>query len=250
MTESLVPFSFDGRAVRVLVRDGDPWFVAADVCRALEIGNPSDAIRRLDADERTLVSIEGGPPGGTNLVSEAGLFSLVLGSRKAEAKAFKRWVTHDVLPSIRRTGAFAAPTVDPIAMLSDPSTLRALLGNYAERVQSLEATVQVQAPKVEVYDRIVATDDTFGIRESVKLLRESTGVTERELVALMVRRGWIQRLGKRLGPAYEGERRGYVTSRITEWTDTLTGTAHQKPELRITGKGIARLTELLTSEAA
>ena len=87
--------------IRTLTIDGAPWFVAVDVCRALEIGNPTDAMRRLDADERTLVSIEGASNGlPVNAVNEPGLYTLILGSRKPEAKAFKRWITHEVIPAI------------------------------------------------------------------------------------------------------------------------------------------------------
>lgn len=93
--------------VRTLNIENEPWFVAADVCKALEIGNPTDAMRRLDADERTLVSIEGASNGlSVNAVNEPGLYTLVLGSRKPEAKAFKRWITHDVIPSIRKNGEY------------------------------------------------------------------------------------------------------------------------------------------------
>jgi prophage antirepressor-like protein len=100
-------YVFHGFRVRVLMVDGQPHWIAADVCRILEIGNPSDAIARLDDDESTLVSIEGGPPAGANVVTESGLYSLILGSRKPQAKAFKRWITHDVLPAIRRKGFYA-----------------------------------------------------------------------------------------------------------------------------------------------
>lgn len=96
--------------VRTTVIDGEPWFVAADVCRALDLGNPSDALNRLDSDERTLVSIEGASNGKpVNGVNEPGLYSLVLGSRKPEAKAFKRWITHEVIPAIRKTGGYQKP---------------------------------------------------------------------------------------------------------------------------------------------
>lgn len=97
------------------MKDGEPWFVAADVCRALEIGNPSDALGRLDSDERmTLDLTEGhsGQRGGAqklNIVNEPGLYTLVLGSRKPEAKAFKRWITHEVIPTIRKHGAYMTP---------------------------------------------------------------------------------------------------------------------------------------------
>ena len=95
--------------VRTVLQDGEPWFMVADVCKALEIGNPADVMRRLDADERTLVSIEGASNGlPVNAVSEPGLYTLVLSSRKPEAKAFKRWITHEVIPSIRKHGLYAA----------------------------------------------------------------------------------------------------------------------------------------------
>ena len=96
-----------GRRSKTL--EGEPWFVAADVCRALGLGNSSDVIKRLDEDERTLVSIEGASNGlPVNAVNEPGLYALILGSRKPEAKAFKRWITHEVIPSIRKTGGYIA----------------------------------------------------------------------------------------------------------------------------------------------
>ena len=90
--------------MRVVKIDGEPWFVAADVCRALEIGNPSQAISRLDDNERSLISNEGSR--SLAIVNESGLYSLILGSRKAAAKRFKKWVTGTVLPAIRKDGAY------------------------------------------------------------------------------------------------------------------------------------------------
>ena len=96
--------------IRTIVKDNEPWFVAADVCMALELGNPSQSISRLDEDEKqnTLISNEGIKRGNPNMtvVSEAGLYTLVLSSRKPEAKAFKRWITHEVIPTLRKTGGY------------------------------------------------------------------------------------------------------------------------------------------------
>ncbi|MDD6077260.1 MAG: Bro-N domain-containing protein [Clostridiales bacterium] len=94
--------------IRTAVKDGEPLFVAADVCRALEIQNHKNAIKRLDDDEKSGVVLTAphGRPQETNCVTESGLYSLVLGSRKPEAKAFKRWITHDVIPAIRKTGGY------------------------------------------------------------------------------------------------------------------------------------------------
>ena len=90
--------------MRVVERDGAPWFVVADVCKALEIGSPSQAIARLEDDEKmnTLISNEGAASGTSSMafVNEPGLYSLVLGSRKPEAKVFKRWVTSEILPYV------------------------------------------------------------------------------------------------------------------------------------------------------
>ena len=111
--------------VRVVERDSESWFVAADICRALDIGNPSQAILRLDDDEKvTLTTNEGhsGRSGGAqmlNIVSEAGLYSLILKSRKPEAKIFKRWVTHEVIPTIRKTGAYSTRKPDS-CMIDNP----------------------------------------------------------------------------------------------------------------------------------
>ncbi len=116
MTSSLsthLPFHYEGAQIRVLTDShGDPWFVATDVCSVLEIGNPRQATTRLDADEKGVISTD--TPGGLQVVAtvnEPGLYTLVLGSRKPEAKRFKRWITHEVLPAIRRTGSYAVPNL-------------------------------------------------------------------------------------------------------------------------------------------
>ena len=103
-------------SVRVMTINGEPWFVAADVCKALDIGNPTQALSRLDEDEQALISIEGLSRGNDkgNIISEPGLYTLVLGSRKPEAKEFKRWITHEVIPTIRKTGGYIA---DPNQMV-------------------------------------------------------------------------------------------------------------------------------------
>ena len=96
--------------VRTAIRDEEVWFVASDVCRVLDIGNSRQAIRRLDSDEKGVISNDTsqGRSEVLNCVNEYGLYSLVLGSRKPQARAFKRWITHEVIPSIRKYGGYAA----------------------------------------------------------------------------------------------------------------------------------------------
>lgn len=101
--------------VRVVERNGEPWFVAVDVCRVLGLDDTGKAVSRLDDDELTRIKIgSGGQMREAYAVNESGLYALVLGSRKPEAKAFKRWVTHEVLPAIRRTGRYETPGAEGI----------------------------------------------------------------------------------------------------------------------------------------
>ncbi|GBR08874.1 BRO-N domain-containing protein [Acetobacter oeni] len=104
----LIPFAFEDAPVRATLRDGEPWFVLADVCVVLEISKHRDAASRMDDDERGSVIVD--TPGGpqqTTIINESGLYTLILTSRKPEAKRFRKWVTSEVLPSIRKTGGYA-----------------------------------------------------------------------------------------------------------------------------------------------
>lgn len=121
-------FTFDAQApIRTILKDDEPWFVAADVCAALTISNPSDAIKGLDDDERTTLDNPEGRAGegaqSFNLISESGLYTLILRSRKPQARAFRRWVTHEVLPALRRTGRYEVPP-PTVGSVSGASVLR------------------------------------------------------------------------------------------------------------------------------
>ncbi|QIH09285.1 MULTISPECIES: Bro-N domain-containing protein [unclassified Pseudomonas] len=107
---------FEGNQVRVLMINGEPWFVANDVSYVLQYSEASAMTRHLDEDEKGLSIVQ--TPGGDQemlVINEAGLYSAILRSRKAEAKRFKRWVTHEVLPSLRKHGAYIMPTAEPVA---------------------------------------------------------------------------------------------------------------------------------------
>lgn len=108
---ALQAFTFEGAEVRTTLIDNEPWWVAHDVCTVLGIANVGNALARLDDDEKSSIRLADGSPGNPNraIVNEPGLFTLLLRSDKPEAKAFKRWVTHEVLPQIRKTGRFEAP---------------------------------------------------------------------------------------------------------------------------------------------
>lgn len=156
--------------VRTIERNGEPWFVAADVCRALEIGNPTDAMRRLDADERTLVSIEGASNGlPVNAVNEPGLYTLILGSRKPEAKAFKRWITHEVIPSIRKTGGY----IFGQETMSDSELMAKALLVAQRQIEERNRQIETMQPKALFADAVSASSTSILVGELAKLLKQN-----------------------------------------------------------------------------
>lgn len=178
--------------IRTLTIDGEPWFVAVDVCRALEIGNPTDAMRRLDADDRTLVSIEGASNGlPVNAVNEPGLYTLILGSRKPEAKAFKRWITHEVIPAIRKHGVYI--TDEKLKLFAEhPELLDALMKSlYAAHAENLRhrAERQTLLPKADYYDAFMDADGCTNLRTTAKELN----VPERWFARFLQQTGFLYR---------------------------------------------------------
>jgi prophage antirepressor-like protein len=154
--QTLTPsvFSFTTGAVRVVLRDDAPWFVAADVCAALSIENNRDAMSRLDDDEKGVGSID--TPGGAQvmtIVSESGLYSLVLGSRKPEAKPFKRWVTGEVLPAIRKSGRYEVG--EPLPAVVRSPRLEASMARMADSVATLAAGMQTMSTQLNVTSKYI-----------------------------------------------------------------------------------------------
>ena len=148
MNQQLMPLDYEGREIRVVKDEqGDPWFVAADVCAVLQLPETHKAVARLDDDEKDRNSIP--TPGGSQsmtVVSESGLYNLVLGSRKAEAKRFKRWVTHEVLPAIRKTGSYAVPAMAALpAPTQDRVTSLLLIGEAVAKVPGVKAGIAMAA---------------------------------------------------------------------------------------------------------
>lgn len=178
--------------VRVVMRDGDPWFVASDVCRALDVSNNRQAVSRLDEDEKGVILND------TNrgkrsmaVVSEPGLYALVLGSRKPEAQAFRRWITHEVLPAIRQEGAYMTPE-RLHEVLEDPDTLIALaqrLKLLKEKNRALAAKNVELLPKADYFDRLVEHDVNLTLRETAKEL----GVKERSFIDYLIDHGYLYR---------------------------------------------------------
>jgi prophage antirepressor-like protein len=162
-SKELAPFEFPftGAEVRALLINGDPWFVAADVCAVLSIGRPQDSVRYLDEDERGRCPVD--TPSGEQemlIINESGLFSLILRSRKPEAKAFKKWITSEVLPSIRRTGGYGASVpaqFDPTD-LEHVAQLARIAADQQRQIEARDEKIAELAPKAEHADHFRAAD--------------------------------------------------------------------------------------------
>ena len=162
--------------IRTTIQNGEPWFVAADVCKALDITQNRNAVARLDDDEKgvRLTDTLGGKQKLT-IVNEAGLYSLVLGSRKPEAKAFKRWITHEVLPTIRRTGGYvnsAEAFIDHYLPHADEST-RTMFRAQLKAIEELNAKIEADKPKVLFADAVSSSDTTILVGEMAKILKQN-----------------------------------------------------------------------------
>ncbi|HEY4546654.1 MAG TPA: phage antirepressor [Pedomonas sp.] len=174
---SLVSFAFDATDVRVTSRDGEPWFVLADVCRVLGISNPSDAASRLKERERhTLGNTEGIADSRVQslvVISESGLYKLVLRSRKPEAERFADWITEDVIPSIRKTGSYGAAQVnlrDPAQLANIAVQLIEVNKELQDRAARAERLVEAAKPKTDFYDRFVSAEGLYGLQNVGRIL--------------------------------------------------------------------------------
>lgn len=160
--------------IRVVEKDGEPWFVAVDVCKALELEQVSRAMDRLDEDERGLLKVtHRQSPTKTqevNGVNESGLYHLVLCSTKPEAKAFKRWITHEVIPSIRKYGAYMTPEKLEEA-ICNPDTMIEIcmqLKLEQEKRKQVEAENRQIKPKADYFDNLVEIGPNTNLRDTAK----------------------------------------------------------------------------------
>ncbi len=154
--------------VRILLQGDNPWFVAKDVCDCLEISNSRQALSRLDTDEKADVILNDGSQNRKmNIVNEYGLYNLVLSSRKPEAKEFKRWITHEVLPSLRKYGTYS---------MDIPRTLPDALKAYASEIEQhnkTKALLEAQRPKVLFADAVSTSNTDILVGDLAKLLSQN-----------------------------------------------------------------------------
>lgn len=228
---NIIPFSFEETAVRVIDGNDGPWFVAADVCAVLEHSDTSKAVSRLDDDERG-TNIVRTPSGDQRMliINESGLYSLILTSRKPSAKRFKKWVTSEVLPSIRKTGQYSA--TPQFAIPQTMTEALRLAADSIERAEAAEATV----------NRLASCPDMMGIQEAAKALK----ISPKAFGKLLREWGWVyDRRGTKRSKllAYQGIiDKGWMIHDAVELDD---GSIKYHP--KITGEGLVQAAKRLDS---
>lgn len=213
--------------VRTLQIEKEPYFVAIDVCNILGLTNPTVAISRLDEDEVTKFNL-GGLSGETNIVNEYGLYNLILASRKPQAKAFKRWITHEVIPSIRKHGLYATDE-----LLDNPDFLIEAITKLKEereknlKLQAINSKLEVEneimQPKADYFDELVSKNLLTNFRDTAKMLQ----IKENVFIKFLLNKKYIYRdkKGKLVPYAYKNTGLFEVKETLnhkTEWKGTQT----------------------------
>jgi prophage antirepressor-like protein len=218
MQTSPAIFNFEQSEVRIIVQpDGEALFVAADVCGVLQLANVGQALGRLDEDEKGDIILNDvtGRPQAMKYLTEPGLYALVLSSRKPEAKAFQRWVRHEVLPQLRKTGTYALGPAMPKTL---PEALRA----YAlelEQGDMLRAQLAEAQPAVEFFTQVADSKDAIPIADAARVLNVA-GVGQNKLFAFLREQRILQSNQANWNMPYqEYITRGYFRVVEQKWQD-------------------------------
>lgn len=224
-------FNYNGKEVRTVQLDGEPWWVLKDICDVLGLSNATKVASRLDKDEVTNFEL-GGQYGLANIINEAGLYRVILRSDKPEAKPFQKWVTNEVLPSIRKHGAYMTPETLCQAVLN-PDTLihiaTALKEEQDKNKQlqavnsALQTDVQILKPKADFFDELISRNLLTSFRETAKEL----GVGEKAFVRFLLDKKYLYRDKRGKLMPYEKKNNGLFEvketyNEKTNWSGTQT----------------------------
>lgn len=243
---SIVPHVFPetGQPVRTVVLGGEPWFVARDVCDVLDISNSRMAVARLDADGVSTADVidSMGRTQQASVVSEPGLYELVFLSRKPEARAFRRWITHEVIPAIRKTGRYE---VAPRALSNRELALMVIAESdradaEARRAIEAESRVAELEPVAQAYDVIASAKGDFSLRDAAFVLNRDPGIdTGQNRLMESLRK--LQMIDRR-GVPY-AKHSAHLTERVRAYPHPATGepTLAKRPQIRITVAGLRYL---------
>lgn len=191
-------FNYKRNQVRTVELNNEPWFVLKDVCAVLELGSAHKVADRLDEDERNQIPLTDaiGRKQETTIISESGLYNVILRSDKPEAKPFRKWVTSEVLPSVRKHGAYMTPAVIE-RTLTDPDyiiQLATTLKEEQQRRKALEQQAEADRPKVLFADAVSASHTSILVGELAKLLRQNgVDIGQNRLFAWLRNNGYLIR---------------------------------------------------------
>lgn len=170
--------------------NNEPWFIASDVCNALDITNTTIALQRLDNDERSKFNL--GRQGEANCINEYGLYSLVLSSRKESAREFKRWITHDVIPSIRKTGGY----ITGQETMSDSELMAKALLVAQRQIEERNKLIETMQPKALFADAVSTSKTSILIGELAKILKQNgIDIGQKRLFSWMRDNGYLIKSG-------------------------------------------------------
>ena len=224
--------------VRAVVKDGEPWFIASDVCESLGLSNPTVSVNRLDVDERSKFNL--GRQGEVNTVNEYGLYNLVLGSRKPEAKAFKRWITHEVIPAIRKHGGYLTPDKVEEILTNPDAIIRLATQLKEERAKRAEAekVIEEQRPKALFADAVSASKTSILIGALAKLIRQNgVDVGQKRLFEWLRKKGYLIKSGNDKNmPTQRSMERGLFEVKEGSYVDG-DGVNRITRTTKVTGKG-------------
>lgn len=236
-------FNFEHQTVRVILVDGAPWFVLADLCRALGIVNVGNVAGRLDADVKGIHQAD--TPGGRQsvaTVNESGMYEVVIRSDKKEAARFRRWVTHKVLPEIRRTGSYSAIPAAP-TQLPSKKELAQWVVEAEERAEKAEALARELAVPASAWNELAEAQGDYAVSDAAKVLSRDSQITtgERRLFQFMAGIDWIYKRDGRWRAKQAQVECGRLVEKVGR-PYIRDGVMHAaEPTVRITPKGLAAL---------
>lgn len=245
MTTDIMPFDFHGQTVRTLTDShGEPWFVAKDVCEILGYSNASKAIADHVDDEDKLnnESLSSLGQRGGWIINESGLYGLILSSKMPNTKIFKRWVTSEVLPSIRKTGGYAMSSMSvEERALSIMGELKAIVDRQKRTITSQHEAITQMEPKAEAYDTFLDHTGLYKVGEAAKLLSNSgTPIGQKRLFDFMDSIGWIYRNHGKWTAKQRQVDAGhlYMKDHVTNGTDSNGNPFQYPPTVYVTRRGL------------
>lgn len=255
MTDLQIFNSPEFGAIRTIEKDGEPWFVGKDVAVVLGYGDTDQALRKhIDDEDKLTRRFDGsGQNRQMTIINESGLYSLVLSSKLPTAKKFKRWVTNEVIPSIRKHGAYMTPETLEKVLLS-PDTLMQLAQNLKdeqEKRKVLETKIEQDKPKVLFADAVASAKTSILIGELAKLLKQNgVDIGQNRLFEWMRQNGYLIR---RQGSDYNMPTQRSMEQGLFEIKETTVvhadGHTHINKTPKVTGKGQAYFVTLFLKEA-